>query len=538
MAALGRRIAVVTAVVALTVGLSVPASATEMLIYGAGWGHGVGLSQYGAKAMAADGASYGQIVGRYFSGATTARYPSLHPETFLARDETPLWVGLHQQSENLSFTIEEGTATLCFDATSHCVATAHSGQTWRFTRDGTGKCVFSQIMPSGRVELVGQPWGCSASVRPETPSTTLRVPLKARSYRNGTLRFRQAPSTGLIQTVLEIGVEDYVRGLSEVPESWPAAAIKAQVVVSRSQAVWYALDRGPADQFDIEAKDDCYCNLRDGTPDQVFRGYTGLISHPRWVDAVEATFMQVINVRGNTGLGLYSSSSGGLTESFYDVFGNGDHPYLTVVDDHAAFSEQAANPHSSWSAKYSQAVLANAFGFSWLVDAEVTERNASGTARTVRLAGIVAGRPTEITVSGIEFRRALSLRSTAFDISVVAQFEDVPAEYQFSGEILGLYESGVTTGCTATSFCPGRAVTRAEMAVFLVRALDLVPATSPAPFTDNDGHLFEAEIETLWSHGVTTGCTATSFCPGRAVTRAEMAAFLVRALDLVPVTTR
>ncbi|SVD03831.1 uncharacterized protein METZ01_LOCUS356685, partial [marine metagenome] len=77
MAALVRRIAVVTAVVALTVGLSVPASATELVVFGAGWGHGVGLSQYGAKAMAVDGASYGQIVGRYFSGATTARYSSL-----------------------------------------------------------------------------------------------------------------------------------------------------------------------------------------------------------------------------------------------------------------------------------------------------------------------------------------------------------------------------------------------------------------------------------------------------------------------------
>jgi hypothetical protein len=76
------------------------------------------------------------------------------------------------------------------------------------------------------------------------------------------------------------------------------------------------------------------------------------------------------------------------------------------------------------------------------------------------------------------------------------------------------------------------------MAAFLVRALNLVPATSLAPFTDDDGHLFETEIETLWSHGVTTGCTATSFCPSRAVTRAEMAAFLVRALNLVPATTR
>ena len=68
------------------------------------------------------------------------------------------------------------------------------------------------------------------------------------------------------------------------------------------------------------------------------------------------------------------------------------------------------------------------------------------------------------------------------------------------------------------------------MAAFLVRALDLTSATGSDPFTDDDGSLFETEIETLRSHGITAGCTTTTFCPNRAVTRAEMAAFLVRAL--------
>ena len=73
-------------------------------------------------------------------------------------------------------------------------------------------------------------------------------------------------------------------------------------------------------------------------------------------------------------------------------------------------------------------------------------------------------------------------------------------------------------------------MTRAEMAAFLVRGYDLV-AASGIPFSDAGGHYFEAEIASLAASGITSGCSATSFCPDRSVTRAEMAAFLVRALD-------
>jgi hypothetical protein len=244
--------------------------------------------------------------------------------------------------------------------------------------------------------------------------------------------------------------------------------------------------------------------------------------------------MQVISVFGRTGLGLYSSSSGGRTENHSDVFSTGSHPYLAVIDDGPAFSDSAANPHATWTAQYAQTDLAEAFGFTWLVDAEVTERNESGSARTVRLVGIIDGWPAETTVTGVELRQALSLRSTTFNITAIPRFDDVLVDHLFSGEVLGLHELGVTTGCTATTFCPDRAVTRGEMAAFLVRALNLTSATNGDPFTDDNGHLFEDEIESLQFHGITDGCTATSFCPGRAVTRAEMAAFLVRALDLTP----
>jgi stage II sporulation protein D len=514
----------------LVFAIATPATAADFSFSGSGWGHGVGLSQYGAKAMAVDGATYEQIVSRYFTGGTPTSYISLHQETFIVTDPTPLWVGLRQQSANVGFAVENGTADLCFDATNLCVATARPGEVWQFSQDVAGNCIFFRRLSNGSVQLERPSAACEASVRPGSADTTLVIPVKARSYRNGILRFRPAPTTGMLQTVLEIGIKDYMRGLSEVPESWPTAAIEAQVVVSRSQAIWRVLDHGPADQFDQQRKDDCFCNLLDGSTDQVFRGHTGAATHPRWTAAVESTWSQVVGVLGGTALGLYSSSSGGGTESYLDVFGTENHPYLASVDDKAAFSDSAANPHAAWAAGYNQASLAAAFGFSWLVDAEVIERNVSGSARTVRLVGIIDGKPTETTVTGVEVRDALSLRSTTFDIVATPRFDDVLPTHQFAGEILGLHELGITTGCTATTFCPNRAVTRAEMAAFLTRALNLAPDGTADPFTDDDRSIFENEIETLHQHGITTGCTATTFCPNRAVTRAEMAAFLTRAL--------
>ena len=498
---------------------------------GSGWGHGLGLSQYGAKARGADGANYREIVNWYFPGTQLAPFSSVAHGSFIVNDPTPLWVGLRQQDENLTFTVREGSASLCFDLTERCVV-AQSGETWRFTRNGAGGCVFLRVFEGGGVEVLGGVGACDGSVRPSSNQVVIDVRVKARSYRYGILRFREAPSTGKVQTAYEIGVEHYMRGLSEVPESWPQASIEAQVVTSRSFAVWHALDRGSEAQFDTQRKDDCYCNLRDDASDMVFRGWTGEANHPRWTAGVAATTREVITSGNVVALGLYSSSSGGFTERYADVFDADSHPYLATVNDMAAFSASAANPHKSWAAGYGQAQLAEIFGFDWVANAEVTERNPSGSAKTVRLVGIVEGRPAETTVTGVKIRTALSLRSTTFDIIGTPRFSDVPSDHAFAGEVLGLHDLGVTTGCTTTRYCPDSGVTRGEMAAFLVRALRLPPTPVADSFVDDNGHFFEGDIETLRAYGVTTGCTATRYCPDSGITRGEMAAFLVRGFDL------
>jgi hypothetical protein len=102
---------------------------------------------------------------------------------------------------------------------------------------------------------------------------------------------------------------------------------------------------------------------------------------------------------------------------------------------------------------------------------------------------------------------------------------------KFLGDIKWLFVKGITSGCTATTFCPNGIVTRGQMATFLVRALHL-PATSVDYFTDDTGSVHEANINRLRAAGITAGCGGTNFCPNGQVTRGQMATFLVRAFHL------
>ena len=105
------------------------------------------------------------------------------------------------------------------------------------------------------------------------------------------------------------------------------------------------------------------------------------------------------------------------------------------------------------------------------------------------------------------------------------------------GAIEAVANAGITAGCNppfATDYCPDRLVTRGEMAAFLVRGLRL-PASSGIDFADDNSSIFEDAIERLAGAGITKGCNPpanTNFCPNATVTRGQMAAFLVRALGL------
>ena len=114
-------------------------------------------------------------------------------------------------------------------------------------------------------------------------------------------------------------------------------------------------------------------------------------------------------------------------------------------------------------------------------------------------------------------------------------FHDVGSS-AFRAEIAWLREVGVTTGCGSFLFCPAASVTRAQMASFLARALDL-PATATDYFSDDETSSAENDINRLAAAGITSGCAVGLYCPNGLVTREQMASFLARALELPPTAT-
>ncbi len=123
------------------------------------------------------------------------------------------------------------------------------------------------------------------------------------------------------------------------------------------------------------------------------------------------------------------------------------------------------------------------------------------------------------------------------DWQPIPAFPLVDARFSlFNSDIVWLYNAGITKGCSVERFCPDDNVTRGQMAAFLDRALHLAPSATDY-FSDDDGTSFEADINALAAAGITKGCTATTFCPDLSVTRGQMAAFLVRALGLPGTST-
>ncbi len=113
-------------------------------------------------------------------------------------------------------------------------------------------------------------------------------------------------------------------------------------------------------------------------------------------------------------------------------------------------------------------------------------------------------------------------------------FTDVDTSNQFYAFIENLFHNGITGGCTPVTYCPDDPVTRAEMAVFLMKS-KLGAAETPPPatgmvFSDIPASdLFAPWIEQLAGFEITGGCGGGKYCPDDPVTRAEMAVFLLKA---------
>ncbi len=642
----------------------------EFLFEGSGWGHRVGMGQWGAYGQAlANPAKPGEeIAAHYFPGSSPASIRDLFlPNNLLQTLDNPLWVNLGSQITLLEFTAVGGRLDLCLvgDGEGPCPKPQHpqEGETWEFRRIARGECGFFH-----GDRLHGTAGNCRASISwPAADGVRLRhgedrsMLCAARAgegceYRHGELKMRDDPVETGFHVVLAIGLEDYLRGVAEIPDSWTAPGInQAQAVAARSYAAFrfFQFETGsrPADPdadpgISASRKDRCWCHLYDSSRDMNYIGWAKEArsrSQP-WLDGVEASRDRVLTYFGDgwedfskAGIvqAFFSASSGGITRS--NVYGtrtgwDGEAPavrmwpYLAPVEDPWDQDPAVGNPNASWKRRVSASTVANWLGWDEVTGAVLVARETLSTPAQVRFTGVSNGEPAEVTVAGNGLRTRLGLKSsyiTAIDgvapppagepedsapggggpgenpeetpepgpfdddggvhqpaVNRLAEagvlegtecgerricpgepilrwvmavwmtrvlhqapassdagsrFADVDPDAWWVSNVERLADLDVTWGCSTDPprYCPDSPVTRAQMASFLVRAFDLDTAPS-AGFTDTAGNTHEADIDALAAVGITVGCGTDPlrYCPDSPITRAQMASFLVRALDL------
>ncbi len=249
-----------------------------------------------------------------------------------------------------------------------------------------------------------------------TPAEGARLYLDIRPYR-GVVELRRT-AAGRLTVINELDLEEYLYGVlkNEVDPQWPAEALKAQAVASRTWAL-YSLNRFALEGYDVRAT----------TESQVYNGVTA--EDPRTTAAVDATRGEIMTYQGRPIFAAYHSDSGGSTESSELVWGGTSYPYLRGVAD--PYSVGA--PRHEWTVRMDLATFENRVRRSGrmitnVTGIEVAEATSSGRAALLR----VSGAHGVLLLKGAELRAVLGadLRSTLFTVRLVP---DDPPQVEFQG---------------------------------------------------------------------------------------------------------
>lgn len=538
---------------------SAQANSDTYVIDGSGWGHGVGMSQYGARAQAASGRTADQIINSYYTDVNIKDVTTvLDPTHWMLTDPEPLWIGIGQNWSFMQFHMDNGSADLCKanDGEGECpTQTANPGENWEFRALGGGACQF--FLNGG---AVGNPGTCRATIEWDNESSAvLSLPEISRQYKHGILRIRPAGEGFHIS--LEVGIEDYVYGIGEVPSTWPTEAVRAQAIAARTYGIRQALRWGDAgeggDALDAGRKASCWCQLYASVVDQNYVGYgkETELNGNLWVAAVDATVNTVIThpeaSQNSLIIAYYSSSSGGHTDGNVEGFGSTvPVPYLIGVPDPWSTDPAANNPFDSWQVEVTGAQIASAVGLDTVTGVAVTGNNPSGTVAEVTISGTLNGVDKTITRSGRSFRSSLGMRSIMYSVTggggivnvdnpcdepvPTAGLTDVDPNGTHGADIDCMVHFGIMTPVSEGVFDPTGDIFRWQMAQFLIREAELMGVAVPTPvnqgFTDLGGLDSEVidDINSLKQLAITNGVSETEFDPQGTIPRWQMALFLTR----------
>lgn len=394
------------ALIAVSAGMlsAAPASAATAVpdtftVNGSGWGHGVGMSQYGARGMAQEGYTATQILEHYYNPAkvtSSTSYASSDIQVQLLKTGTT------------TITPENGTIRILTGSTAYQttspVTLKTSGTNVSYTINGT-----TYTSPTISILWEGTRYWPVAG-----KTTTVSIPGADAESGTGTYRHGKINVSvidGQVNLVNSLRLNDeYLYGLAEVPSSWEPAALQAQAIAGRTYAM---RNMG-------SIKPGCGCNVYDEVLSQKFTGWkkenegNGAIG-AKWKAAVDATQVKangtptsasVVTYNGGLIEAVYSSSTGGQTRSGASVWGT-QTPYLQSRDDHWALKSTVGNPNASWNTAFSQSQMAAGFGLDNVANVSVA-RNADGTiasATAKNTAGVTK------TLTGAQFMTKFPVRA-------------------------------------------------------------------------------------------------------------------------------
>jgi hypothetical protein len=473
-----------------------------------------------------------------------------------------LWVGLDQNQTKVTFEAIGGPLDLCQanDGTGPCPRPEHPqpGELWTLEQVAGGCRFYANGAAVGL-----QPGACRASI--SWDDTTTRIKVNGREYAYGTIKIRGSfVAGGNFHVSLALDLEDYMRGIAEMPAYWEQEALRAQAVAARTFAVYRFLtyerpllrtesDAGLADG----RKTSCWCHVYDWAIDQVYLGYANEVDadSPNWLEAVATTADQVIIFEGEDWASFtrdkvagafYFSSTAGATESNIDGFGSSvQYPYLVSVDDQWS-TDPGLNPNAYWEKDVSDSVLADALGWDSVTLVDLLN---PAPGATVMFTGMLDGVEVSATKGPSWLQNNMGLASPHVtglvgdpegppqdpeDPTVLIHpFTDL-ADNPHERAIDTIWQLGITTGCTLDEYCPTDSVSRWQMALFLTRlwpltGFDLLPAADQG-FTDLGGLSTEATaaVNQLVVLKITQGISETEFAPFAEVSRWQMALFLTR----------
>jgi SpoIID/LytB domain protein len=423
VALLGAIVLVLILVVALAAAAA--AADDDWEIDGGGWGHGIGLPQYGAQGMAGAGFSADEILGYYYSGARPRQVTSLLGPSHWINGKEALWIGLRNQQNltSLEITATGGNLDVCLGESDDCGtpdAVIKPGAKWYFEKVSGGcrlrEPATSTVLPDG---------DCSTDVKWVDDTNlndlagTTRVSVGGRSYSHGTLRLRPNTRDTGFHATLSISLEDYIYGVAEMSSSWHRTALEVQATIARSYAVATATGRSSSGAISSVRQSSCWCHLWATSSDQNYSGWqheaeteaANAVWGKKWVAASKATTGDVLihPSAANTIIStFYSASTGGATENNEDVWGGTPRPYLRSVPDPWSLPPYVTNPYATWTKTVSDAAMRSALGWDSVTRAEVI---AGPPGTVVRLTGVDNGKSVTADRRGSWFRANFSVRS-------------------------------------------------------------------------------------------------------------------------------